>query len=443
MADHARLPAPDGVRALPVEASPARRQEWVHDRFWFIPALLVLAGVLTAAVVCRPEWFGLAPDWDLGRTVRVETAETVLQIMASSMLTFVGVVFAITLVGLQLASSQLSPRVLRTFIRSGVTKVSFGIFLATFAFAITGLAFDDVKDPPTASRTLATSVAMLAVAVIAFIVFVASTMRLLEVGWVITSVTHETQVAIRAAYPPASEYVEARPAQLSEEPHLVRRGLDDHRHVRGAIGTVEGLDRVRLVRLASRSDCVIEVRPRIGEYLAPGRVVLVVHGPLPCPEEELLECVDLGRSRALYQDPTFGLRQLVDVATQSLSPAINQPTTAVQAIDRLQDLLVRISRAPRPTGLHVDAHGQVRLVESVPTPAYLLDLSFQEISQLGAASWHVTRRLAAAYDDLAAEAPEDWQPPLAQLRASLTELSTARAYGTGTTATEPDRLGLG
>ena len=109
-----------------------RLNEWVRERFWSIPALLVAAGVLTAVVVCRPDLLGLGTDWDLGRVVRIRTADTMLQVVASSMLTFVGVVFAITLVGLQLASSQLSPRVIRTFIRSGVTKTAFGIFLATF-----------------------------------------------------------------------------------------------------------------------------------------------------------------------------------------------------------------------------------------------------------------------------------------------------------------------
>ncbi len=116
----------------------------MRDRFWFIPMLLVLGGILVAVVVAHPEVVGLPRDWGLGSTVRTSTADTMLGVMSSSMLTFVGVVFAITLVGLQLASSQLSPRVIRTFVRSGVTKVAFGFFLATFAFAVTGLAMDEV-----------------------------------------------------------------------------------------------------------------------------------------------------------------------------------------------------------------------------------------------------------------------------------------------------------
>ncbi len=179
----------------------ARLFEWLRDRFWFIPLLLVLSGVLTAVVVAHPEVVGLPLDWGLGRAVRTSTADTMLGVISSSMLTFVGVVFAITLVGLQLASSQLSPRVIRTFVRSGVTKLAFGYFLATFAFAVAGLAMDQVTDPPAAARTVIVSMAMLAGAVIIFVIYVTVTMRLLEVGWVITAVADEARAAIRRGYP--------------------------------------------------------------------------------------------------------------------------------------------------------------------------------------------------------------------------------------------------
>src|SRR3954451_3476107 len=214
----ALVPGPRSAHRL------VRWNEWVRERFWSIPAVLVLAGVLTAVVVCRPDLLGLPTDWDLGRGVRIRTAETMLQVMASSMLTFVGVVFAITLVGLQLASSQLSPRVIRTFVRSGITKAAFGIFLATFAFAVTGLAFDNLDDAAAASRTVAACVAMLTVAVVMFVIYVTATMRLLEVGWVITNVANEARQSIRRAFPPDSRYVDAEPPVLRATPHVVHLG---------------------------------------------------------------------------------------------------------------------------------------------------------------------------------------------------------------------------
>ena len=168
------------------------------------------------------------------------------------MLTFVGVVFAITLVGLQLASSQLSPRVIRTFVRSGVTKTAFGSFLAAFAFAITGIAFDDVDDPQAAARTVAAAVTILAIAVALFIVYVTSTMKLLEVGWVVTAVANEARGAIRHGYPPQDAYVAAAPHRARGQTHT---SCTCHRPTpvsyKGVLGTVLGVDRRGLTQLAA------------------------------------------------------------------------------------------------------------------------------------------------------------------------------------------------
>ena len=421
-----------------------RLSEWVRDRFWFIPLLLVLGGVLVAVVVADPEVVGLPPDWGLGNTIRTSTADTMLGVMSSSMLTFVGVVFAITLVGLQLASSQLSPRVIRTFVRSGVTKLAFGFFLATFAFAVTGLALDVVEDPLAAARTVTVSMASLAGAVGIFVIYVTATMRLLEVGWVITAVAHEARAAIRRGYPGAEAYVEADPPVLVADPHVVHLSSRDTRTYRGVLGTVLGVDRPRLVRLATTYDCVIEILPRVGEYVATGGPVLAVHGDRVPPDADLLACIDLGRARTLYQDPTFGLRQLVDVATQALSPAINQPTTAVLVIDRLHDLLLRIARLPTPTGLHVDTTGMVRLSEPTYSWAYLLHLAFVEVTALGISSPHVTRRLAAALQDLQASVPIETAPEVARVQAAFDELLRKRdTPAFAGLASTPDRLGLG
>ena len=243
------------VLALPGGAQWAHRRvrlnEWVRERFWSIPVALVLGGVLIAVVVSRPGLLGLPADWDLGHVVSVRTANTLLQVMASSMLTFVGVVFAITLVGLPLASAQLSPRVIRTFVRSGVTKTAFGAFLAIFAFAVTAIAFDDVDNPAAASRTVGAAVAMLAIAIVMFIVYVTATMRLLEVGWVITAVANEARVAIRRTSPAASTYIGVDAPALVAEPHVIHLSATDTRGFKGVLGTVLGLDRYRLVRLGT------------------------------------------------------------------------------------------------------------------------------------------------------------------------------------------------
>jgi uncharacterized membrane protein len=119
---------------------------------------------------------------------------------------------------------------------------------------------------------------------------------------------------------------------------------------------LQGVDHRRLAELARRHDCVFELLARVGEYVPTQGAIVAVHGPPPpsgqapasrVPASQVLASINVGRSRTLYQDPAFGLRQLVDIAIQALSPAVNQPTTATQVIDRIEDILLRIA-AGRP-----------------------------------------------------------------------------------------------
>jgi len=437
------------VRARPAGSPWAHRRvrvrEWVRERFWSIPLALILAGVLVGILVSRPDLLGLSADWPLGTLARTSTADAMLQVMASSMLTFVGVVFAITLVALQLASSQLSPRVIRIFVRSAVTKTAFGVFLATFAFAVTALAFDNVTDPEAASRTVSVAVGLLALSVAVFVVYVTAIMRLLQVAWVVSAVANEARTSIHREFPADRSYRSAPAPRMDDTPRTIRLPTTETRGFKGTLGTVLAINRPALVRLAEAHGCVIELLPRIGQYVTTGGAVFAVHGSSPPEDRQVLACLHLGRARTLEQDPTYGIRQLVDVGTQALSPAVNQMTTAVVVIDRLQDLLLRIGRQPPPSGMYTDGQGTVRLVEPTTPPSYFLNLAFREISQYGAGSWHVTRRLAAAYDDLRSEMADDWHEPIARMQESLdllVRLHSPEAESLDL-ATEPDHLGLG
>ena len=371
-----------------------RAREWERDRFWVLPSLLVLAGVVLAVLTAEAERLGIPTSWPSGLRVDPSASGDILGVVAASMLTFVGVVFTLTLVALQLASAQLSPRVIRTFVRSGVTKAAFGIFLATFAYAMVALVLEGARNnEPAQSRAVTMALVLVAASLVVFVVYVTATMKLLQVSWVITAVANETRAAVAANYPAADGYLQTDPPRLSSDPRVVRLAARDGRGYKGSLGVVLGIDRARVVDLARRHGCVLELVVRVGEYVPTGGAVFAVHGPVPPFDDKLLACVHLGRARTLYQDPSFGLRQLVDVAIQALSPALNQPTTAVQVIDRLQDILLRISRRPEPTGLFADDNGAVRLVQQVPTFDGLLDLAFTEITADGADSPQVARRL--------------------------------------------------
>ncbi len=386
------------VLALRPAAANGYRLAWARERlqdsFWPIPAAFLAAGILLAALTVYAPSLGLASEIPAGPKVASGEAAGVLGIIASATLTFLGVVFTLTLVALQLASSQASPRALRTFIRSGLTKVAFGFLLATFAYSVAFLVLAGGHGHEPESRGLTVAVILVTASLLVFLGYVASTMRLLQVAWVITDVADRTRAAIRKHYPPAAAYQPASAASLTSPQTpvaLPSRGRRAHP------GVLQGVDHYRLVRLAQRHDCVLRLLARIGEYVPSGADLVVAYGGAP-DGRDILAGLNLGRSRTLYQDPAYGLRQLVDIAIQALSPAVNQPTTAIQVIDRLADILRRIAASPPLTGYYADAAGRVRLLEPVTSWDDLLDLAFTEITSYGAGSAQVARRLLAAYE---------------------------------------------
>jgi uncharacterized membrane protein len=416
------------------------RREWLRDRFWALPSFLLAAGVLLAALTAGADALGLPATVPAWPRVTAGTAETVLSVIATSMLTFVGVVFTITLVALQLASAQLSPRVLRTFVRSSLTKLAFGVFLATFAFAATMLVLDPSGNAVVESRSVSVASLLVAASLVIFVGYATATMKLLQVGWVITAVAEETRQAVRLNFPPADAYLVSEAPRLTAAPSMVHLPGEG----RGALGVLLGIDRAALVELARRHQCVLELLPRIGSYLNTGAEVFAVHGGTTPSAARVLTCVDLGRARSLFQDPAFGIRQLVDVAAQALSPAMNQATTAIQVIDRLEDILIRILRAPAATGCFVDDDQVVRLLVHPPSWEELLDLAFLEIIDYGSSSAQVSRRLFASYEAILAAAPGRLRPGIEERRAHLMDLTGGADAQTITAATRSlSRLGLG
>ena len=361
------------------------------------------------------------------------------------MLTFVGVVFTITLVALQLASSQLSPRVLRTFVRSTVTKAAFGTFLATFIFSLLTLAQLPDFGPKATQYAVGITLGLVLASLIVFLMYVTATVSLLQVSRVIGAVANETRSAITRNYPEADQYKSVAPADRVDSPTMVGVGGVGAPRLFRVHGVLLGIDKAQLVRVARKHDCVIEMVVRIGDYVPAGTDVFAVHGgPVP-KQSELLRALQFGQERTLYQDPFYGFRELVDVAAQALSPAINQPTTAIQVIDRLEDLLLRVGGAPDPAGAFVDDDGVVRLMVLARSWRDLVALSFTEILTFGARSPAVTKRLVSAFDTLVTRLPVDRHAELLDQRASLVEqvAHAVRDTRQRAVALTPDSMGLG
>ncbi len=421
------MPAPPGRHPSTVpdhDVQLAQIREWLRTGLWFLPLLGAIGAVLLAlATVTLDEWLGGdKPSWlAFGRGE--DSARLALSVIAGSTLTFTGTVFSITIIALQLASSQFSPRVLRTFLRDRSSQLCLAIFVATFLYALIVLRqVGGSEDVPVPGLAVTGSFLLVLSSIGAFVYFVHHIAQSIRVVSIIESVARETRQSIRENCPAAF----TDPGAALEPPPTAPTAyiaLD-----RGP-GVLLGIDEDDLVEVARRHECVLVLLPTVGDYLPSGIDVFAVHGSDAVFSPEVLRHLGVGPERTLFQDIPFGFRQLVDIAERALSPAVNDPTTAVQCIDRLHDLLRRLAPRPFPSGRYLDDDGQLRLVVPVvPWEAYV-DLAFDEIRMFGAASLQVPRRLRAAVEDLLTVAPPHRMPAL-ERQLNLLDEAIAHHYST-------------
>jgi uncharacterized membrane protein len=220
---------------------------------------------------------------------------------------------------------------------------------------------------------------------------------------------------------------------------------EEVRHA-GVPGVLAAVDRGALIRLANDTGAFVEVIPMIGQYIAPGATVLRLHGaqgpPAPAAARRVLV---LARQRTMDQDPAFALRMFVDIAIRALSPAVNDPTTAVQTLDRIETLLVELhGREPGPSTV-LDESGQPRGVFPAPTWEEYLELALVEIRHYGSRSAQVLRRLRALHEHML-EIVDDSQRPHVELEQRLLDEALIANFADESERRllrRPDRLGLG
>ncbi|MFG2717728.1 DUF2254 domain-containing protein [Streptomyces sp. NPDC048416] len=429
----------------PRALSPLR--EHLRDTFWFAPtAAMVLIFILwTATSEADATIVRLLQDHrdfdDVDHLIRiVNDAKSVINTVSSAMMTFIGVVFSISLVAVQMASGHFTPRVVRIFVRSRITKLTFAVFLATFTLTLFVLTSFDSETNPRLVTTVpflqsVLTLLMVALSLFLFIAYVSSTLRLMRVGHVVYRITRE-----------ALRVVDKMPRGdldgLALGPEIARVGYS------GRAGVLRDVNIARLVRAARRQGVVLRLLPRLGDFVVPGTPLLSVHGSVagkPLSRSALRYTVSVGVERTFHQDLGFGLRQLCDMALRALSAAINDPTTAVQCLDRIVQLLTVLADRPLGAVGHPDAKGTVRLVQDVPDWADLVDLAFTEIRLCAVGSPQVTRRVMAGLDDLLRLVPPSRRRPLLRHRELLAQavaLAVPEA-AERTFALEADRQGIG
>lgn len=409
--------------------------ERLRTSFWFLPSVMAAAAVALSFALIRVDT-SLASDnlRGLGWLYQFgpEGARAVLSAIASSMMTVAGLTFSITMLTLQLASSQFGPRLLRSFMRDRGNQMVLGTFTSTFLYCLfvlrTVRGTEGASFVPHLSVALGVLLAVLSLAVlIYFIHHVAVSIR---IETVLAELATETRAAIDRLYPEQVGHEPARNKATPSIPFLVKEfDLDAHSIGLHDSGYVQRIDDEALMRIATDSDLVIRINARPGTFVTDGFPVLSVVSREPISDEmttSLGGALVIGPDRTPAQDLEFSMRRIVEIAQRALSPGINDPTTALYCIDRLGEALTHLAHRQTPSPVRVDADGRPRVVTSATTLEELACPALAAVARYGARDLDVIRRLLDVIASLVATAGPGPKLILSELGASILEASQAQ-----------------
>ncbi|WFE35153.1 DUF2254 domain-containing protein [Micromonospora sp. WMMD975] len=375
--------------------------------FWLVPAAFAAGAVLLALGLSVAELrLGLPTGGFLPSSVA--GARSLLSSIITAMISFTALVFSITVVAVQLASSQYSPRVLRTFLQDRITQAALGTFLATALFAMVVLAaLPAGSDARLPELSLAVTMVLVLASSGLFVYYLHHVTTVMRVSHIIVAVGAQTRRVIEDQYPvgppPGPVAPLAPPVQVITAT---------------APGMVDHVDLDRLAALARGHDCALSVLPAPGDFVVAGQPLIAVHplpgrsSPTPVPDARACVAVSLGVERTLGQDVGFGFRQLTDIAERALSPGINDTTTAVRSVQEMHDLLRRLAGRPGQRMLVDDPDGTPRVRARTQVFDGFLAVAIDDIRRAGQDQPRITRLLDAVLADLRTVARPEHLPDI-------------------------------
>lgn len=399
----------------PLEALPSPRTVWsrtretVRTELWPLPTAAVIVAIAAGILLPNAD---AAVAGDQGGVIAAylfaggpDAARTVLSAIASSMITVTSLTFSLTVVTLQLASSQFSPRLLRTFTRDRFVHVTLALFLATFSFALTVLrAVRTGTDGQAAfvPRLSVTLASLLTVAsVFGLVLFLAHLAREIRVETMLVNVYTDASATVDQTLPSRTG---AEPVPLPSPP------TDAAMLTAGASGFLTYVDEHAVYEAACERGAVVVLERQPGASIVEGTPfgrawsssgAVLDDDDVDALEAAVRRAVSLGEERTAAQDVGFGLRQLTDVATKALSPGINDPTTAVHTLGHSSSLLCRIAQRDDGPRVLRDDGQRVRVVLARPGLPELLDVAVAQPRRYGASDPAVLVRIAGLLRELA------------------------------------------
>jgi uncharacterized membrane protein len=340
--------------------------------------------------------------FDVASGISPASAIAIYSTIAAGTMTLSAIVFSLTFVMVQFSATAYSPRLVLWLAEAPVLSHALGIFTGTYLYCISAIAWvdrDNVADVPFVGAVVA--IVWLLASIGAFIALIRR-VAVLQVRRMLAFTGDQGRRVLAALYS------DDRPTAGDEEPAMGVSGPPAQVLVHnGRPRAVQAIEADMLLSLAQAANARIEVVVAVGDTVMDSTPLLRVYGTgTPFADRALRATICVGQDRTFEQDPKYALRLLVDIAIRALSPAINDPTTAVQALDEIGDLLLRLGRRSLATAPLRDSSGAIRVV--VPRPSWedFLQLALDEILAYGASSIQVMRRMNALLSELTATAPE-------------------------------------
>lgn len=390
--------------------------ERAFSRFWTLPALFIAMSFAAGLLVPQIDFLLRSEDGP-AFPGGPDGARSLLSTISSAMISVTSLVFSITMVVMQLASSQFTPRVLNTYLSNRVTQYTLGVFVGSFVYSLTVLrevrgGFDG---EPAFVPQIAVFGAYLLVltAVVLFIAFIHQVTSMIQVSRVISVLGDQTTALITKVFsPPDAD--RAMGTWVTQGDPVLIRAVGGHGHV------VE-IDEKKLVKFAHSQDLRIALLVSPGDFAAEGHPLAQVWGEPDDASSTINTAVAMRADRSTAQDPTFGVRQLVDIAERALSPGLNDPTTAIQVLNELERILREIVSRQSPTGYLTDDDGTVRVHRPLPTVMGVVRLGLEEISHYGESSLRIPRAVERILNELGRVCLPEHADDLDRLRIELLE----------------------
>ncbi len=375
----------------------------LHSSFWFVPTLMVVLAIglsfLTIGIDQKRE-ADIIGELGWAYSLGPNGSRAILSAIAGSMVSVATTAFSITIVALQLASSQFGPRLLRNFMQDTGNQVVLGTFISTFVYSLMVLrtinGVEKNEFVPHLAVTIGIGLAIASIGVLIY--FIHHSAASIQVDQVVKRVGRDLDDSIDRLFP------ERIGCSSSKQQQSIADISADFERVGGSIkatanGYIQGIDDNQLMQLAIANDLLLQVQQRPGRFVVRGSELVrilpeaKVNKPLSA---KINNAFVLGSQRTAQQDMEFSINQLVEIAVRALSPGINDPFTAIRCIDQLSAALCHLAQREIPAADRYDSEGQLRIIAEPLAFEDVTDTAFNQIRQYGRSSVAVTVRLLEA-----------------------------------------------